>query len=56
MKDGPKYLSIGHTIASSIMLPLLDLFGNNFSFIKRNKKIHFLDFSRIFTLVEIEER
>ena len=34
MKEGLTYLSIGQTIANGIMLPHLDLFGNNFSFLR----------------------
>ena len=37
MKEGLQYLSIGHTIANGIMLPHLDLFGNNFSFFQEKK-------------------
>ena len=49
MKEGLKYLSIGHTIANGIMLPHLDLFGNNFSFFQERigyeKKLYFIDLS-----------
>ena len=49
MRDGFKYLSIGHTIANGIMLPHLDMFGNNFSFFQEKigigKKIYFIDLS-----------
>ena len=49
MKEGLQYLSIGHTIANGIILPHLDLFGNNFSFFQENigtiKKIYFINLS-----------
>ena len=45
MKKGLQYLSIGQTIANGIILPHLDLFGNNFSFLKCNEKIYFIDLS-----------
>ena len=45
MKEGLQYLSIGHTIANGIILPHLDLFGNNFSLFKDNEKIYFIDLS-----------
>ena len=49
MNEGCKYLSIGQTIANGIMLPHLDLFGNNFSFFQEKigtrKKFYFINLS-----------
>ena len=49
MKEGLTYFSIGQTIANGIMLPHLDLFGNNFSFLRQKTesgyKIYFINLS-----------